>query len=98
MDALAMSSGDLVADRRYRFGCDLLARGDVVDAADLFVQAAEAAPKFAPAWFALGEAREKLGDRAGAADAFRQALDANPADSCGAALYLARLGTADAAS
>jgi predicted TPR repeat methyltransferase len=92
-----MSSGDLIADRRYRFGRDLLARGDIADAADLFVQAAEAAPKFAPAWFALGEAREKLGDRAGAADAFRQALDANPADSCGAALHLARLGAADAA-
>jgi predicted TPR repeat methyltransferase len=93
-----MSSGDLVADRRYRFGCDLNARGAVADAADLFVQAAEAAPKFAPAWFALGEAREKLGDRAGAAAAFRRALDADHLDRCGAALHLARLGAGDPAT
>jgi predicted TPR repeat methyltransferase len=94
---LTASSGDLIADRRYQFGRDLAARGDFSAAADLFAQAAEAAPAFAPAWFALGEARMTLGDGAGAAAAFRQALTLDPDDCSGAALHLARLGAADAA-
>jgi predicted TPR repeat methyltransferase len=97
VDTFTASSGDLIADRRYRFGRDLAARGDFSAAADLFAQAAEAAPAFAPAWFALGEVREKLGDGAGAATAFRQALASDPDDRCGATLHLARLGVADAA-
>src|SRR5580704_4641205 len=97
MPPFPTSSGDLIADRRYRFGRDLAARGDFSAAADLFVQAAEAAPAFAPAWFALGEARMNLGDGAGAAAAFRQALALDPDDRGGAALHLARLGAADAA-
>ena len=91
------SSGDLIADRRYRFGRDLAGRGDFAAAADLFVQALEAAPVFAPAWFALGEARVKLGDDAGATGALRRALAIDPDDHCGAALQLARLGAGDAA-
>jgi predicted TPR repeat methyltransferase len=93
-----MSSGDLLADRRYRFGRDLAARGDHAGAADLFAQAVEAAPGFAPAWFALGEARTRLDSDAGAAAAFRRALELDPADACGAALQLARLGERDAAT
>jgi predicted TPR repeat methyltransferase len=89
------SSGDLIADRRYGFGRDLAARGDLSAAADLFVQALEAAPGFAAAWFALGETRAKLGERAGAAAAFREALRLDPVDRHGAALHLARLGAAD---
>jgi predicted TPR repeat methyltransferase len=97
VDTFSASSGDLIADRRYQFGRDLAARGDLSAAADLFAQAAEAAPGFAPAWFALGEARVKLGDGSGAATAFRQALAIDPDDRCGAALHLARMGAADAA-
>lgn len=88
----AISSGDILADRRYRFGVDLAGRGDHAGAADLFAQAIEAAPAFAPAWFALGEARRRLGDAAGAAAAFTQTLDLDPDDPYGAALHLARLG------
>ena len=98
MNTLSASSGDLIADRRYRFGRDLAGRGDFAAAADLFEQALEAAPAFAPAWFALGEVRAKLRDSAGAAAAFRQALAIDPDDRCGAALHLARLGAGDAAS
>lgn len=93
-----MSSGDLIADRRYRFGRDLLARGDVADAIDLFVQAVAAAPDFAAGWFALGEARQRLGDLHGAEAAFSRALAADRADRCGAALHLARLGSGDTAT
>jgi predicted TPR repeat methyltransferase len=96
MHPFATSSGDLIADRRYRFGRDLAARGDFSAAADLFAQAVEAAPRFAPAWLALGEARLKLGDKVGAAFAFEHALHLDPEDHCGAALHLARLGAADA--
>jgi predicted TPR repeat methyltransferase len=93
-----VSSGDLIADRRYGFGRDLASRGDLSAAADLFAQAVEAAPGFAAAWFALGEARAKLGDGAGAAAAFREALRFDPQDCHGAALHLARLGAADPAT
>jgi predicted TPR repeat methyltransferase len=96
VSALVASSGDLIADRRYRFGCDLAGRRDFAAAADLFAQAAEIAPAFAPAWFALGEARLKLGDDEGAAAAFRRSLAVDPDDRCGAALQLARLGATDA--
>jgi predicted TPR repeat methyltransferase len=93
----ASTSGDLIADRRYNFGRDLAARGDHAAAADLFAQAVEVAPAFAPGWVALGEARAKLGDEAGAAAALHQALALDPDDRCGAALSLARLGGADPA-
>jgi len=93
----AASSGDLLADRRYRFGRDLAARGDDAGAADLFAQAIEAAPAFAPAWFALGVVRARLGDAAGAAAAFARTLELDPDDHCGAALRLVRLGRRDAA-
>ncbi len=93
-DPVAVSSGDLMADRRYGFGRDLAARGDLSAAADLFAQAVEAAPGFAAGWFALGETRAKLGDGAGAATALREALRLDPRDRHGAALHLARLGAA----
>jgi predicted TPR repeat methyltransferase len=98
VDNALASSGDLTADRRYGFGCDLASRGDLSAAADLFAQAIEAAPGFAAAWFALGETRAKLGDAVGAATAFREALRLDPHDRHGAALHLARLGAADPAS
>ncbi len=90
--SLFESSGDLIADRRYAFGCDLMARGDAAGAADLFAQALERAPDFVSAWFALGEARERLGQRPQAIGAFRQVLARDPADRHGASLYLMRLG------
>jgi predicted TPR repeat methyltransferase len=55
-------------------------------------QALERAPEWPPALFALGEARAKLGDANGAAEAFRAALAADPPDALGAAGRLALLG------
>ena len=63
---LFVSSGDLVADRRYRWALDYLSRGDAQAAAEVLEQVVETAPGFATAWFALGAIRERLGDRAGA--------------------------------
>jgi predicted TPR repeat methyltransferase len=90
-----MSSGDMLADRRFDFARDLQLRGDLVAAADLFVQATDLAPGFATAWFTLGEVREQLGDRDGAIVAFRNAEMTDPGDRNGAGLRLMRLGAAE---
>jgi predicted TPR repeat methyltransferase len=86
-----VSSGDLIADRRFEFAKDLEKRGDLAGAADLYAQAVEVEPGFASAWFALGEVRARLGDTDAAMDAFRRALAAEPEDRHGATVQLARL-------
>ena len=96
--ALFLSSGDVLADARYERARAYAADGDRAAAADLMMQAIERAPAFASAWFALGEMRVAGGDRAGAVEAFRAALSADPSDRHGAALHLARLGAADPAA
>src|SRR6202023_2926413 len=93
---LFVSSGDLIADRRYQWALDHAARGDLSGAADILRQTEELEPTFATAWFALGAIREALGDRAGAILAFRAAGDADPQDYHGARLQLARLGAGEA--
>jgi predicted TPR repeat methyltransferase len=95
---LFLSSGDILADRRYDHAVGYAERGDYAAAADLLAQALELSPRFASAWFRLGEVRERLGEREAAVAAFREALAADPADRNGAALHLARLGAADAAT
>jgi len=89
---LFLSSGDLIADRRFEFARDLQLKGDLVAAADLLEQAIELAPKFASAWFTLGEIRERLGQREPAIAAFRRAREADPDDRHGASVRLMRLG------
>jgi predicted TPR repeat methyltransferase len=89
---LFLSSGDLVADRRFDFARDLQLKGDLVAAADLLLQAIELVPGFASAWFTLGEMREKLGEREAAIAAFRRAVIADPDDRHGAKLRLMLLG------
>jgi predicted TPR repeat methyltransferase len=94
---LFMSSGDLIADRRFDFARDLQLNGDLVAAEDLFAQATDLAPGFATAWFTLGEVREQLGDRNGAIAAFHTAEMTDPGDRNGAGLRLMRLGAVDLA-
>lgn len=86
-----LSSGDLIADRRYEWARDRESKGDLAGAADLLAQALDLAPQFASAWFALGEVRLKLGDRGGAVAAFEKAGAADQLDRHGATLHLARL-------
>jgi len=85
---LFLSSGDLMADRRFDFARDLQLKGDLVAAADLLLQAAELAPGFASAWFTLGEIHKQLGGREQAVAAFRRARDADRDDRHGASLRL----------
>jgi predicted TPR repeat methyltransferase len=89
---LFLSSGDLVADRRFDFARDLQMKGDLAAAADLLLQAIELAPGFASAWFTLGQIREQLGEYVAATAAFRKARQADPEDRHGASLRLMLLG------
>jgi predicted TPR repeat methyltransferase len=93
---LFVSSGDLVADRRYKWALDHAGKGDFAAAAEILVQTVELAPAFATAWFALGAIRDQLGDRAGATLAFERARELDPDDYHGARLQLARLGADEA--
>ncbi len=93
---LFVSSGDLIADSRYKWALDQAARGDFVAAADILAQTVALVPAFATAWFALGAVRDQLGDRNGAIAAFEQARDADLEDYHGARLQLARLGSGEA--
>lgn len=98
MDAIFLSSGDVIADRRFEWARDLAGQGDLAAAADLLEQTLELAPGYAAAWFTLGEVRDRLGDRDGAVAAFRKAAAADPQDRHGAKLHLIRLGAAPAAA
>jgi predicted TPR repeat methyltransferase len=94
MSRLFLSSGDMIADRRFEFARDLQLRGEIEAAADLLLQATELAPNFASAWFTLGELRQQLGQRNEAIAAFRRACAADSGDRHGASLRLMRLGAA----
>jgi predicted TPR repeat methyltransferase len=89
---LFLTSGDLLADRRFEFARNLQLEGDLVAAADLLDQAVELAPNFASAWFTLGEIRELLGASDAAIAAFRRARESDAQDRHGATLKLMRLG------
>ena len=89
---LFLSSGDLMADRRFEFARDLQLKGDLPAAADLLEQAIELAPNFTSAWFTLGEIRAQLGERDKAIAAFRKARESDASDQHGAGLHLMRLG------
>jgi predicted TPR repeat methyltransferase len=89
---LFLSSGDLMADRRFEFARDLQLKGDLPAAADLLMQAIELAPNFASAWFALAGIREELGEHDAAVAAFQKARASDADDRHGAGLRLMRLG------
>ena len=91
MPQFSRSSGISTADRRYDYARGAAGDGDHAAAADLCEQALEIAPGWAPAWYALGDARASLGDVEAAQAAFLRALACDPEDSQGAALRLARL-------
>jgi predicted TPR repeat methyltransferase len=93
--AAAASSGDLRADRRFLYAEASAAEGHHAAAAQLLEQCLEIVPDWAPAWFALGSAREQLGDSEASIAAYRQALACDHADLLGASLALARLGVAE---
>ena len=86
------SSGDLAADRRYAWAMAALKDGAAGEAADLFEQACELVPHWAPVWLGLGDARASVGDAGGAEAAYRRCLALDPSDRLGAGPRLARAG------
>lgn len=94
MLAAFKSSGDLIADRRFQYGQSLFREGDFSAAAELFEQAIERAPQWPAAHWSLGKARREIGDRLGAAAAFRDCLRLDPDDMLGASLALSELDAA----
>jgi predicted TPR repeat methyltransferase len=97
MDAIFLTSGDVIIDRRFEWARDLEAKGDLAGAADLLTQTVELSPGYAAAWFLLGHLREQQGESAGAILAFERARAIDPEDRHGASLRLTRLGAAQAA-
>ncbi|MDO9425329.1 MAG: methyltransferase domain-containing protein [Methylobacterium sp.] len=92
-------SGEFLADRRYAYAESCLAEGDALGAAEMAEQTLEIAPRYAPAWFLLGRAREAryvshgdLRDHHAALRAYAAALDLDPDDNQGARLALAQIG------
>lgn len=84
MRPVAMSSGDLIADRRAEYA-EALLPDDPVAACDLYAQALELVPGWAAGWFRLGEIRAEAGIEGGA-EAFEAAIAADPQDRLGASL------------
>lgn len=92
MAASLLTSGDLLADRRYAYAMAAAKDGDHEAAADLLEQALEMAPLWPPALLALGDSKLALGDRDAAIAAWQAALAEHPDDTLGARPRLARLG------
>lgn len=95
MNTHALSSGDLIADRRAEYARMLAESGDYLSAADLMVQALEIAPDWAAGWFLAGEYWQKGNNRAEAVTAFRNVLARSEDDIFGAVLKLSLLGEMD---
>jgi predicted TPR repeat methyltransferase len=91
-----LASGDPLAERRFAYARAAADEGDFRTAAEVLEQALERAPGWAAAWFALGEARQRLGEIDAAAAAFRSTLRADPPDSQGAAARLGLIGRGEA--
>ncbi|MDF2119995.1 methyltransferase domain-containing protein [Roseiarcaceae bacterium H3SJ34-1] len=92
LEAQIQSSGNIVLDRRYAWAKAEAEDGAHAAAADILDQIVAEAPRWAAAWFALGVAREKAGDKQGAAVAFQRLAELDAEGLFGALLHLARLG------
>ena len=93
---LFVSSGDLVADRRYQWALDYLQRGDPPPpptSCSRWWRPRRASP---PPGSRSARSARRLGDRDGAIAAFAAARDADREDYHGARLHLARLGVGEA--
>ena len=82
---------DPIAERRYAYAQAAARERDWPAAAEVLEQTLEIDPRWAAAWFALGEARERLVERDAARKAFAEALRLDAADRQGASLRLAAL-------
>jgi predicted TPR repeat methyltransferase len=94
----ALGCDDPIVQRRFAYARGTAKDGDFATAAEVLEQTVELAPNWAAAWFALAEAREKMGDDHAAAAAFRAALRFDPNDAQGAGPRLALIEKRESAS
>lgn len=94
----SLSSGDLLADRRFAYAEGAREDGDAEAARDLYHQTLELAPHWPPAHFGLAKALLLVGDTQGAQAALERAIALDPADQLGAAALRASLPQAEAAA
>jgi predicted TPR repeat methyltransferase len=94
----SLACPDPIAERRFAYAQGLAKDRDYQAAAEVYEQALELVPDWAPAWVALGKVRERLSDRQAAAAAYAQALRADPADRQGAGPRIAWLEGRDTAA
>ncbi len=87
----SLTSGDLLADRRFAYAAGVMAEGDALAAVDLLRQTLELVPEWVPAWVALAAAEDQLGHVEAAAAAYAQADKLDPDGLFGAGLHVARL-------
>ena len=86
-----MSSGNLTADRRFTYAMMLRRDGDFDAAADVLNQTLELVPEWAEGRFTLAEVLAEGGRKYDAIAAFEHYLEADAADSMGAAAKIALL-------
>ena len=89
---------DPLAERRFAYAEELAQDHDYAAAVEVYEQALERVPDWAPAWVRLGKMRERLGDKPGAIAAYTQALRCDPADRQGAGPRIAWLEGRETAS
>ncbi len=82
---------DPLAERRFAYAEGLVQDHEYAAAAEVYEQALELVPDWAPGWVALGKVRERLAESEAAAAAYGQALRTDPSDRQGAGPRLARL-------
>lgn len=66
------------AEAMFNTGALLVGRGRTAEAIPYYERVLAQRPILTAAWFRLGEARQECGDRLGAIDAFRRALEIDP--------------------
>jgi len=86
------SSGEPVVDRRLEWAAAMLADGDAAGAAALLAETTLMAPEWPTVWVRLGDAYAADGAPQAAGEAYRIAVEKDPADTLGAGLKRARLG------
>lgn len=98
LNPLALSSGDLILDRRFGYATAMLGAGDAAAARDILEGIVAEAPDWLAAHHALAKAALGAGDLDRAQAAVRACLRIDPADRLGATLLLAGHGTGGAAA
>jgi predicted TPR repeat methyltransferase len=86
-----LATDNPVAERRYAYAQAAARDRDFAAAAEVLEQTLEVDPRWAAAWFSLGQARQQLQLFDVAHAAFREALRLDPTDRQGASLRLAAL-------